>query len=103
MKLSLPTNPHMVSVPASAVDLSRATVRKVAVLGPDGLAHLHDVHIGMDLGPTLQIDQGLTAEDRVIENPPDSLRNGDKVRVDNTDENGAAPNIAAENAHETAR
>ena len=56
----------------------------------------------MDLGQTLQIDQGLTADDRVIENPPDSLMNGDKVRLDNTGENGATPAVAAENAHETA-
>lgn len=102
VKLSLPTNPHMVSVPASAL-IFRAHGAQVAVLGPDGLAHLHDVHIGMDLGQTLQIDQGLTAEDRVIENPPDSLRNGDKVRLDDTGENGATQEVAAENAHEAAR
>lgn len=102
VKLSLPTNPHMVSVPASAL-IFRAHGAQVAVLGPDGLAHLLDVHIGMDLGQTLQIDQGLTAEDRVIENPPDSLRNGDKVRLDDTGENGATQEVAAENAHEAAR
>jgi RND family efflux transporter MFP subunit len=101
VRLSLPTNPHMVSVPASAL-IFRAQGAQVAVLGPDSRAHLHDVHIAMDLGQTLQIDQGLTADDRVIENPPDSLMNGDKVRLDNTGENGATPAVAAENAHETA-
>ena len=102
VKLSLPTNPHMVSVPASAL-IFRAHGAQVAVLGPDGRAHLHDVHVGMDLGQTLQIDQGLAPDDRVIENPPDSLMNGDKVRVDDTGENGATREVAAENAHEAAR
>jgi hypothetical protein len=43
------------------------------------------------MGATLQIDQGLSMEDRVIENPPDSLMDGDKVSVENdTDQNLAA-------------
>jgi membrane fusion protein, multidrug efflux system len=101
VKLDLETNPHLVSIPASAL-IFRANGAQVAVLGPDGRAHLRDVHIGMDLGRTLLIDQGITHEDRVIENPPDSLMNGDQVHVDTSD-NEAAQQAAAENGHETAR
>jgi membrane fusion protein, multidrug efflux system len=101
VKLNLETNPNLVSVPASAL-IFRAHGAQVAVLGPDGRAHLRDVHIGMDLGQTLLIDQGLIRSDRVIENPPDSLMNGDQVRVDTTD-SGAAKQTAAENGHEAAR
>jgi membrane fusion protein, multidrug efflux system len=101
VKLDLETNPHLISVPASAL-IFRAHGAQVAVLGPDGRAHLHDVHIAMDLGQTLLIDQGLERSDRVIENPPDSLMNGDQVRVD-TSENGATQQAAAENGHDTAR
>ncbi|GGA25768.1 efflux RND transporter periplasmic adaptor subunit [Dyella nitratireducens] len=90
VRLDLPLDPHLVSVPASAL-IFRDQGPQVAVLGPDGRAHLHDVHIAVDMGTTLQIDQGLTPADRVIENPPDSLLDGDKVRVDaDTDQNLAA-------------
>lgn len=81
VQLALPMDPHMVSVPASAL-IFRAQGPQVAILGPDSRVHLHKVHIAVDMGTTLQIDQGLKADDRVIENPPDSLMDGDKVRVD---------------------
>ncbi|RDS83289.1 efflux RND transporter periplasmic adaptor subunit [Dyella psychrodurans] len=90
VQLVLPLDQHMVSVPASAL-IFRAHGPQVAVLGPDGRAHLHDVHVAIDLGATLQINQGLSSADRVIENPPDSLMDGDKVRVEtDTDQNLAA-------------
>jgi RND family efflux transporter MFP subunit len=90
VRLNLPVDPHLVSVPASAL-IFRDQGPQVAVLGPDGRAHLHDVHIAVDLGTSLQIDQGLTPVDRVIENPPDSLMDGDKVSVENdTDQNLSA-------------
>jgi len=97
VQLNLPVDPHMVSVPASAL-IFRAHGSQVAVLGPDGRVHLHDVHIAVDLGTTLQIDQGLIPTDQVIENPPDSLMDGDKVRVENdADQNLAAQDVATEN------
>jgi membrane fusion protein, multidrug efflux system len=103
VKLNLPVNPHMVSVPASAL-IFRSQGAQVAVLGPDGRAHLHDVHIALNLGPTLEIDQGLTLADRVIENPPDSLMDGDKVRVEaSTDEDLVKQDVAAEKSSESAR
>lgn len=81
VQLGLPVDPHMVSAPASAL-IFRDQGPQVAVLGPDSRAHLHKVHIAVDMGTTLQIDQGLSTTDRLIENPPDSLMDGDKVRVE---------------------
>jgi membrane fusion protein, multidrug efflux system len=101
VKLDLETNPHLVSVPASAL-IFRAHGAQVAVLGPDGRVHLRDVHVGMDLGQTLLIDQGLQRSDSVIENPPDSLMNGDQVRVDAGDSETTRQAVA-ENGHEAAR
>ncbi|MGC1548566.1 MAG: efflux RND transporter periplasmic adaptor subunit [Rhodanobacter sp.] len=96
VQLNIAVDPHLVSVPASAL-IFRAHGPQVAVLGPDSRVHLHDVHIAVDLGTTLQIDQGLTATDQVIENPPDSLMNGDKVRVESDpDQNLAAQDVATE-------
>jgi membrane fusion protein, multidrug efflux system len=64
---------------------------------------LRKVHIALDLGTSLQIDKGLTTTDRIIENPPDSLMDGDKVRVDETpDDSAAGRQVAAEDpSHDT--
>jgi hypothetical protein len=39
------------------------------------------VTIATDLGTDVVIGSGLDPQDRVIDNPPDSLANGDKVRT----------------------
>jgi membrane fusion protein, multidrug efflux system len=103
VQLNLAVDPHMVSVPASAL-IFRARGPQIAVLGADGRAHLHNVHIAVDLGTTLQIDQGLALTDQVIENPPDSLMEGDKVRVASASpENLAAQNEAPEHDRDAIR
>jgi membrane fusion protein (multidrug efflux system) len=101
VQLALPVDPHIVSVPSSAL-IFRDKGAQVAVLGPDSRAHLHDVHIAVDMGTALQIDKGLSLDDRVIENPPDSLMDGDKVSVDtDTDQQLAANDTGkhGESAH----
>jgi len=44
-------------------------------------ARLVPVVLGQDDGSTVQVVHGLTADSRVIENPPDSLIDGEPVRV----------------------
>jgi membrane fusion protein, multidrug efflux system len=71
---------NTVTIPATTL-LFRAAGPQVAVLGPDSKVLLRDVHIAMDLGDTLQIDQGLLPHDRIIDHPTDSLSQGDVVRL----------------------
>jgi RND family efflux transporter MFP subunit len=80
VKLPLAGDSHMAALPATAL-IFRAAGPQVAVLGADGKVALRDVHIGLDLGDTLQIDRGIAPGDRVIDHPPDSLMAGDQVRV----------------------
>jgi len=47
----------------------------------DGVAHLVAVTIGQDDGRTVQVITGLTKDDLVIQDPPDSLIDGEKVHV----------------------
>jgi RND family efflux transporter MFP subunit len=61
--------------------LFRAEGTQVGVVGGDGKVELHDVSIGRDFGSTIEILQGVTAADRVILNPPDSLVSGTIVRI----------------------
>jgi multidrug efflux system membrane fusion protein len=66
--------------PASAL-MFRDAGMAVAAIGPDGRVAIKPVQMGQDVGPTVEIAGGLTAADRVIDNPPDSLRAGDRVRI----------------------
>ncbi len=72
-------------VPIAALIFGRDGMR-VAVLVNDGSttkAHLAPVVIGEDDGATVQITSGLNADDRIIQDPPDSLIEGEKVTVVN--------------------
>jgi RND family efflux transporter MFP subunit len=71
---------HAVSIPASAL-IFRAKGTQVATLDSAGHVHLRDIHIAMDLGDRLVIDQGLTPADRIVDNPPDALRENDPVQL----------------------
>ncbi|MFJ2450458.1 efflux RND transporter periplasmic adaptor subunit [Pseudomonas protegens] len=78
--LAIPADTHGVSIPASAL-IFRAQGTQVAVIDGSRHVHLHSIHIGLDLGERLVIDQGLQATDQVIDNPPDALREGDLVQL----------------------
>ena len=78
--LPLSDDSHTMTVPATVL-IFRAQGPQVAVLGGDGKVQLRDVHIALDLGDRLQIDQGLRPGDRIINHPPDSLMQGDRVQV----------------------
>jgi RND family efflux transporter MFP subunit len=67
-------------LPASAL-LFRAAGLQVATLAPGGRIVMKPITIGTDMGTQVTVATGLTANDRVVNNPPDSLTTGDKVRV----------------------
>jgi RND family efflux transporter MFP subunit len=71
-------------IPVSAL-IFRSEGLRVATV-KDGVAHLFPVTIGQDDGRTVQILGGLSKDDQVIQNPPDSLIDGEKVHVLTPDE-----------------
>jgi RND family efflux transporter MFP subunit len=77
---NVPVNGRRLSVPSSAM-LFRSEGPSVAVVGPDDRVQLRPIVIGRDFGTSLEILQGVRATDRVVQNPPDSLENGQTVRV----------------------
>jgi RND family efflux transporter MFP subunit len=77
---NLPPDPNSLELPASAL-IFRGTKVEVAVIGPDNRVTLKPIEVGRDLGTTIEIRSGLTATDRVIRNPSDSLSDGDLVRI----------------------
>jgi RND family efflux transporter MFP subunit len=74
-------------VPVSALILQPDGLY-VATVDGNGIAHLIRVSAGRDLGTTVEILTGLQPSQGVIANPPDSLTDGEKVRVV-TPNNGA--------------
>jgi RND family efflux transporter MFP subunit len=70
----------LLQVPAGAL-IFRASGLAVAVLGPGDHVVIRPVTVGADLGASVLIASGLLPGDRIINNPPDSLANGDVVRI----------------------
>jgi RND family efflux transporter MFP subunit len=79
----------LLTLPSSAL-LFLKTGLEAAVVGPDDRVHLHHVTVGRDMGSTMQIAGGLTPSDRVIDNPPDSITDGEQVKIANPDASHAA-------------
>ncbi|HKD59477.1 MAG TPA: efflux RND transporter periplasmic adaptor subunit [Terracidiphilus sp.] len=69
-------------VPVAAI-IFRREGTQVGTLVGGNTAHLVPVTIGQDDGATVQIVSGLKATDRVIQDPPDSLIDGQRVNPQN--------------------
>jgi len=80
VKLNLPAGANTIRVPASALIFNDAGTA-VATLAPGNKVAIKPVTIVRDLGTAVEITSTLTKHDKVIDNPPDSLRQGDQVRV----------------------
>jgi RND family efflux transporter MFP subunit len=77
----LPSDPHMVRIPASAL-IFRQEGMQVALVGPGNRIALRAVKLGKNLGTDVEVLTGITPEDRVVDSPPDSLANNDPVNVE---------------------
>jgi hypothetical protein len=70
----------MLTIPASAL-LFRGDGLRVATVDPGNHVVMKTVTVAEDLGTSVRLNSGLSATDLVIDNPPDSIGNGDAVRV----------------------
>ncbi|SET66618.1 RND family efflux transporter, MFP subunit [Nitrosospira multiformis] len=80
VNFKLPNNRPTMSVPASALIFNKAGL-SVATIDLDDRVVLKPVMIMRDLGKLVELSAGLRADDRIIENPPDGISNGDSVRI----------------------
>jgi RND family efflux transporter MFP subunit len=76
----LPSNPDVLRIPTSAL-VFRKQGLQVATLGPGDKIELKSVTLGRNLGTDVEVVSGLSASDRVVDSPPDSLAPGDLVHV----------------------
>ncbi len=82
VKFELPESAAIQRVPASALILRLGGVQ-LAVVQPDNHVKLKKVVIGRDFGSEVEILSGIEPNDRLVDSPPDSLEDGDQVRVSN--------------------
>ena len=75
----LPAPVNSVTVPVNGL-LFRSEGMSAAVVR-DGKVAIVPVTIGHDYGDALEVTSGLTVEDRLVVNPPDSIADGQAVRV----------------------
>jgi RND family efflux transporter MFP subunit len=92
VSLDLPSPEVAISVPASALIFDQSGLH-VATVDADSRVVLKTVTIARDMGRSVEIGAGLTADDRIIESPLDGIATGDAVRIANAP--GTAPETVA--------
>lgn len=88
--LKVPSGPPSVIIPATAL-IFRAQGLQAAVVNDGKHAELRNIVLGRDFGSEVDVVSGLTAQDHLMVNPPDSLVQGEVVRVVQSPSDGAAP------------
>jgi RND family efflux transporter MFP subunit len=73
-------DPHTLVVPTNVL-LFRPEGTRVAKLDANDRVHLAMVKLGTDFGTRVEILSGVTASDRIVLNPADSLADGDEVML----------------------
>jgi multidrug efflux pump subunit AcrA (membrane-fusion protein) len=76
----LPGRADTLRVPATAL-IFRAAGLQVATLAQDNRAKLKSVSQGRDFGTTVELLSGVTANDVIVVNPPDSITDGAQLRI----------------------
>ena len=79
LKLKDGVRPTLV-VPVSALMFRREGLT-IAVAKSDNTAELLPITLGRDFGDTAEVVTGLTGQERVITNPPDSIIDGERLNV----------------------
>lgn len=78
--LKLPVKNPALIIPVSAL-MFRSEGLRVVTLDDEDRAHLQPITVGRDWGTRIEVLTGLKAGQRIIDSPPDSIVEGEKVRV----------------------
>jgi membrane fusion protein (multidrug efflux system) len=78
--LKVPSDPKVLTMPEEAL-IFRAAGTQVAIVDSENRVHLHDVTLGQNLGQIVQVTSGLAAGDRLVNNPPAGLLEGQLVQL----------------------
>ena len=76
----LDANPGALIVPTSALIFQEHGM-EVATVGKDDKVALRSIRVGRDLGTEVEVIAGIGRDDQIIDNPPDSISDGEAVRI----------------------
>ena len=95
--LQLPMAHPALIIPVDSM-LFRSEGLRVVTVDQKNHAHLQVITVGRDWGTKIEVLSGLTAQDRVINNPPDSITENEPVRV--VDVDGKSQQGTASSSHD---
>ena len=81
--LQLPMKHPAMIIPVSAL-MFRSEGLRVVMLDSQNRAHLQPITVGRDWGTRIEVLTGLNKGQRIVDSPPDSILEGEKVNVANT-------------------
>jgi len=75
----IPTDPSVLTIPEAAL-IFRQDGAQAAVVDAHNHVHLRNVTLGQNLGKTVQVTSGLSADDKLVNNPSAGLLEGQAVQ-----------------------
>ncbi len=79
VEFSVPSDPRILTMPEQAL-IFRAAGPQVAVADAQNRVHLHNITLGHNLGQTVEVLSGISESDRLVNNPPAGLLEGQAVQ-----------------------
>ncbi len=79
VEFQVPANPSLVTIPEQAL-IFLAAGAQVALVDAQNRVHLQNVTLGQNLGQAIQVTSGLSVNDRLVNNPPAGLLEGQVVQ-----------------------
>jgi membrane fusion protein, multidrug efflux system len=76
----IPSLKGVFSLPTTAL-LFRQEGLQVATADASNHIVLKDIHLARENGAVVEVNAGISATDRVVDNPPDAIQNGEAVRI----------------------
>jgi membrane fusion protein, multidrug efflux system len=80
VEFQVPTDPTVLTMPEAAL-IFRADGAQVATVDAQNHVHLQNVTLGQNLGQTVQVTSGVSANDKLVNNPPAGLLEGQAVQL----------------------
>ena len=80
VRFHIASNPNTLRVPATTLVFGKRGMF-VAVVDAGGKVALHPVALGRNLGPEVEVRSGVSPGDRLIDNPQETINDGDSVQV----------------------
>ncbi|HEV7612333.1 MAG TPA: efflux RND transporter periplasmic adaptor subunit [Steroidobacteraceae bacterium] len=79
VEFQVPTDPTVLTMPEAAL-IFRADGAQVATVDAQNHVHLSNVTLGQNLGQMVQVTSGVSSNDRLVNNPPAGLLEGQPVQ-----------------------